>query len=219
MSAEVLMANEPTTPGAKRPADRDKRKSTGKVKREGLAGKVEREASGRRVVSVGKPFELGSLAEAAGIPLRPVALAEKIIRPASDGSVMVKKSDLLALLRAANAAAQRPRSTKPKPRPVPAAKAKPSPPRMLSKRETELLTRINVGLSEDKAKRLEALNDRVDVEDPFPPAEYAELLALVDESEALAVGRTEALIELAAIRGVPLNTLMRDLGLQGAARG
>jgi hypothetical protein len=85
-------------------------------------------------------------------------------------------------------------------------------------RETELLGRINSGLPEPQARRLEALDARRE-EETLTPEEHAELLGLVDESERLAVGRAEALVELARHRGTTVPSLMRELGLEVARRG
>lgn len=91
-------------------------------------------------------------------------------------------------------------------------------PSVVSKRETELLGRINAGLSEPQTRRLEALDARRK-EETLTPEEHAELLGLVDVSERLAVGRAEALVELARLRGATVRSLMSDLGLGLAGRG
>jgi hypothetical protein len=91
-------------------------------------------------------------------------------------------------------------------------------PVLISKRETELLGRINSGLSEPQARRLKALDARRE-EETLTPEQHAELLGLVDESERLAVGRAEALVELARHRGTTVPSLMRELGLGVARRG
>jgi hypothetical protein len=99
-----------------------------------------------------------------------------------------------------------------------AARANPrQSPSVVSKRETELLGRINAGLSEPQARRLEALDARRK-EETLTPEEHAELLGLVDVSERLAVGRAEALVELARLRGATVRSLMSDLGLGVAGR-
>jgi hypothetical protein len=87
-----------------------------------------------------------------------------------------------------------------------------------SKRETGLLGRINAGLSEPQARRLKWLDSRRQ-EETLTPEEHAELLGLVDESERLAVGRAEALVELARLRGATVQSLMEDLGLGVAGCG
>jgi hypothetical protein len=101
---------------------------------------------------------------------------------------------------------------------APQAATKPrQSPSVVSKRETELLARINAGLSEPKARRLESLDSRRR-EERLTPDEHAELLSLIDESERLAVGRAEALVELARLRGLTVPSLMCDLGLGFNAR-
>jgi uncharacterized protein (DUF433 family) len=91
-----------------------------------------------------------------------------------------------------------------------------SPPRA-SKRETELLGRINAGLSEPRARRLDWLDSRR-AEEALTPEEHAELLALVDESGRLTVSRAEALVELARLRVSTVPALMDELGLGTPAR-
>ena len=103
----------------------------------------------------------------------------------------------------------------------PTTVAKANPPRSssrLSNRETELLGRINAGLSEPRASRLKWLDTRRR-EEKLAPEEHAELLGLVDESERLAVGRAEALVELARLRGATVQSLMNNLGLGVAGCG
>jgi hypothetical protein len=85
-------------------------------------------------------------------------------------------------------------------------------------RESELLERINAGLPEPRARRLEVLNALREAES-LTGEEYEELLGLVDEAERLAVRRAEALAELAHTRGTTLPALMRDLGLEVVGRG
>jgi hypothetical protein len=89
---------------------------------------------------------------------------------------------------------------------------------VVSKRETELLGRINAGLSEHQARRLESL-DAQRADQTLTPEEHAELLSLVDECERLAVDRAEALVELARLRGATVQSLMNDLGLGVAGGG
>ncbi len=88
----------------------------------------------------------------------------------------------------------------------------------LSKRETELLGRINTGLSEARARRLTRL-DALRRDEVLKPEEHAELLGLVDESERLAESRAGALVELARLRGTTVQSLVKDLGLGIAGCG
>ena len=89
---------------------------------------------------------------------------------------------------------------------------------VVSKRETQLLGRINAGLSEPQASRLKSLDARRDQE-TLTPEEHAELLNLVDRSERLTLGRAEAVVELARLRGTTVRSLMNDLGLGVAGYG
>jgi hypothetical protein len=78
--------------------------------------------------------------------------------------------------------------------------------------ESELLCRINQGLPESLARRLEELIDRRG-EESLTPEEHAELLRLGDEVELREASRLNALVDLAAVRRISLPDLMRDLGL------
>jgi len=49
------------------------------------------------------------------------------------------------------------------------------------------------------------------------PEEQHELLRLTGRIEAAQVARVKALAKLAQLRGVPLNTLMNDMGIQAPA--
>jgi hypothetical protein len=82
----------------------------------------------------------------------------------------------------------------------------------LSDRETALLTRINQGLSAAQAARYAVLMARRDAE-VLSSAEHAELLILSDAIEILQAERVKALIQLADVRGVRLDTLMQQLGI------
>ena len=159
---------------------------------------------------LGSELSLSDLASQAGLPLagRAATVGLKKIRKASVGAVLIKERDLLTLLRADRARrGKRARG---------AAKAATASPRRLppvaSKRETELLERINAGLSEPQARRLETLDARRGAE-TLTPAEHSELLTLVDESERLTVGRAEALVELARLRGTTVASLMREFSV------
>ncbi|MCB0121470.1 MAG: hypothetical protein KDE58_04460 [Caldilineaceae bacterium] len=82
----------------------------------------------------------------------------------------------------------------------------------ISKAETELLRQINLGLSERTRSRFHDLKQKRDAA-TLTPAEYEELLAIIDQIEAHDVERLEALAELAAMRNVPVRQLMHQLGL------
>jgi hypothetical protein len=81
---------------------------------------------------------------------------------------------------------------------------------VLSHDETELYLKINRGVPADLHQEYRALvNKRDDVE--LTDGEYSRLLELSDRIEAVAVDRTQAMIQLANLRGVPLMQLMDEL--------
>ena len=82
----------------------------------------------------------------------------------------------------------------------------------LSKREAELLLRINQGVEAQKAKRYKELMDNLN-EERITSLEHQELLGLIEYIEAKDGERLEALIELAGLRELTLNELMDQLGL------
>jgi hypothetical protein len=79
--------------------------------------------------------------------------------------------------------------------------------------EAALLVQINRGLPTELRDRLRLLNEKCE-DEALTPDEHAELLGLVANVEGLEVERIERLSRLARLRGVPLTTLMDDLGLQ-----
>lgn len=79
--------------------------------------------------------------------------------------------------------------------------------------QAELLIQINRGLPQDLRERLDQLDARREAE-ALTPEEHAELIRLVTRVEELEAQRIEHLSCLAAIRGVSLPDLMRDLGLE-----
>jgi hypothetical protein len=83
----------------------------------------------------------------------------------------------------------------------------------LPKRESELLQQINQGLPDARRKRYEELNEKL-LGETLEPAEHEELGGLIDEIEWFDVERLRNLIELAHLRGVPLDQLMAQLGIQ-----
>ncbi len=200
------MPDKPTKPAFKKPAPPKTAPSPGRKTKQPDA------APSGKTVRVGGEFLLRDLAGQAGLPLvgTRATVGRKKIRKTSGGAVLIKERDLLTLLRGEAPSA---RATAK----VAAAPGRRSP-TVISKRQTELLGRINSGLSEPRARRLEALDARRE-EETLTPEEHAELLGLVDESERLAVGRAEALVELARHRGTTLPSLMRELGLGDARRG
>ncbi|HYH47567.1 MAG TPA: STAS/SEC14 domain-containing protein [Thermoanaerobaculia bacterium] len=82
----------------------------------------------------------------------------------------------------------------------------------LSARETELLQTINRGLPPAGHQRYEELMERRRRE-TLTPAEHQELLQLTEEAERLQAERVEALAELARLRGLPLASVVEQLGL------
>jgi hypothetical protein len=83
----------------------------------------------------------------------------------------------------------------------------------LSKREAELLQKINRGLPAKVQKRHNELAARLRSE-IIEPDEHQELLKLIDRVETVAAERLKHLIELAALRNISLETLMKQLGIQ-----
>ena len=83
----------------------------------------------------------------------------------------------------------------------------------LSKRETELMLKINSGLPLTMRERYHALIEKRRAE-TLTPAEYDELLALTNQSELKQAERLEALIELAQLRNISLPDLMKQLGIK-----
>jgi hypothetical protein len=84
---------------------------------------------------------------------------------------------------------------------------------VLSERESELLLKINEGLSPTDAKRMK---DMIAKRQSYTitEAELQELIRLTDEAERLNVERLKHLIELAHLRNVTLDQLMDQLGLR-----
>jgi len=82
----------------------------------------------------------------------------------------------------------------------------------LPRREAELLQRINEGLPETTWARYEVLKEKRDAE-TLTEAEHQELIRLVDEVEGWNVRRLELVADLAKLRGVRFQDLVRELGL------
>lgn len=85
----------------------------------------------------------------------------------------------------------------------------------LSKTETDLLEQINHGLSQPARVRYDELATKLQ-EETISPSEHDELLRLTDQIEQADVERLRALIALAELRQVSLDTLMAQLGLRRA---
>ena len=88
---------------------------------------------------------------------------------------------------------------------------RPAAPR-LSKKETELLLKINAGLPEETWRRHRALDKKRRAE-TLTPEEHAELLELNDRIEEDGVQRIGCVAELAQLRGKTLEEMMQSLGL------
>jgi len=88
--------------------------------------------------------------------------------------------------------------------------------RRLSRRESELLLKVNRGIPTEVQRRYDALIARRQ-DFALTPAEYDELLKLTDEIEMLDAQRIEYLSELARLRKKPLTVVMDELGIQAPA--
>ena len=79
--------------------------------------------------------------------------------------------------------------------------------------ESALLARINKGLSPEDRTRMRALIEKRD-DETIATEEWQELAALTDQLELLHADRLAALVELAKLRGVTLDEVMSQLGIQ-----
>ena len=78
--------------------------------------------------------------------------------------------------------------------------------------ETDLLLKINLGLTDETWKRYNYLKDRLHGE-AISAEEHSELLNLIDDVEKDNARRLGYLVELASLRGTALDTLMRSLDI------
>jgi hypothetical protein len=83
---------------------------------------------------------------------------------------------------------------------------------------TTLLLRINQGLAQEEQERYQALIDRRDAR-TLTPQEHEELLRLSDRVEQTEADRAAALVELAQLRKVPVDELLRELGIRPLSHG
>jgi iron-sulfur cluster repair protein YtfE (RIC family) len=83
----------------------------------------------------------------------------------------------------------------------------------LSQKETELLQKINQGISLSVWQPYKNLVARRN-EGSLTDAEYEELIHLSDQIERLHAERIGYLVELAQMRNIPLPQLMDELGIQ-----
>jgi hypothetical protein len=79
--------------------------------------------------------------------------------------------------------------------------------------ESALLARINQSLPAEDRDRMRALIEKRD-EETITAEEWRELAALTDRLELLHADRLAALAELAKLRGVTLDEVMSQLGIQ-----
>jgi iron-sulfur cluster repair protein YtfE (RIC family) len=79
--------------------------------------------------------------------------------------------------------------------------------------ESVLLARINKGLSQEDRTKMRALIEKRD-DEMITTEEWQELAALTDRLELLHADRLAALVELAKLRGVTLDEVMSQLGIQ-----
>lgn len=86
----------------------------------------------------------------------------------------------------------------------------------LSSAETELLQKINLGLSQEDWQRYHTLIAKRRAE-TLTSDEHAALIALSDRIEEANVRRIQALVELARLRQTSLEALIQELGLQAPA--
>jgi hypothetical protein len=85
----------------------------------------------------------------------------------------------------------------------------------LSAAETALLLKINRDLLPAARKRMNELIDKRQA-GLITQSELEELIQLTDQSEEIGVERLRCLIELAALRNIPVDELMRQLGIKPA---
>jgi hypothetical protein len=83
----------------------------------------------------------------------------------------------------------------------------------LSKQESDLLQKINQGLSAEAWQRYDSLNEKLH-EETISPEEHQEFLKLVEQIEMADAERLFHLIELSRIRRVSVDALMDQLGLR-----
>ena len=81
----------------------------------------------------------------------------------------------------------------------------------LSSRETELLLKINQGISEAANARYQALQSK---RQELTAEEHRELSRLINQREKLQAQRLESLAELARLRNTTLRGVMKQLGIQ-----
>jgi hypothetical protein len=98
-----------------------------------------------------------------------------------------------------------------------ALKAQRNAPR-LNEAESDLLQKINQGLPPDLQKRWKQLVRKRDAR-KLTPKEYQELLRLVDQIEELQTKRVKWMIQLAQLRKISVDELMKQIGVQTPTHG
>jgi hypothetical protein len=88
----------------------------------------------------------------------------------------------------------------------------------LGQAETELLVKINRGLTDDVRRHYDSLTAKRDQE-TLMPEEHAELLRLTDQIEQFQAERLASLSALAQLRGKSLTEVMDELGVRAPADG
>ena len=83
----------------------------------------------------------------------------------------------------------------------------------LSEQETQLLRQINEGLPAATWQRYHELLEKRRPQ-TLSANEQQELIGIFDQIEVADAWRTESLVELSRLRGVPLQELMQQLGIQ-----
>lgn len=96
-------------------------------------------------------------------------------------------------------------------------KRKEAPPAHLSGVEAQLLQKINTGLPEEMWREYHHLVARRRSE-TLTPEEHARLIAISDEIETAHVQRIQLLEELARLRNISLEALMKQLGIEPIIR-
>lgn len=86
------------------------------------------------------------------------------------------------------------------------------PPSRLSHEESKLLSQINVGLPEETWSRYDQLIARRRAQ-TLSPDQHGELMQITNTIEEDHARRIDLLVKLARLRNVPLESLMRELGI------
>lgn len=82
-----------------------------------------------------------------------------------------------------------------------------------SKKDSDLLLRINRNLPDKQRERIRELTDKLEFES-ITDKEQSELLRLTDKAEQLQAERLQAVLELAKLRSVSVETVMKQLGVK-----